>query len=309
MGYLPVGKVILPIWHNVTKENVSAYSSILANRLAISSSKGIDFILNQIRFAIDKEKSLKLPPKKENDKLSHLKGLAAKVKGINVVEEYKKNFVDSYKVNPSAISSLNLRLYEDYSGIDVYESSILMENGVSFFFQKQIFLAALKKSISLPNFEIAFWWIPELFAWKREKHELGNLDINVLLISEIPEQITPIIALELLNDLSKIPELVEEYPFPYDYIVDEAFEMKNLGKQMVKIVLDSDLFPEISILLFENFYPSRFKWKVAVACVELLEAKLLDFEKVNELLRKLLNENGPLNDYWREKIAKFSKTD
>jgi hypothetical protein len=41
-------KVILPIWHNLTKDEVLKYSPILAGKLAVSSSKGIDGVVNEI---------------------------------------------------------------------------------------------------------------------------------------------------------------------------------------------------------------------------------------------------------------------
>ena len=41
-------KVILPIWHEVDKEQVKRYSPILADRLAVSSSKSVDFVIKEI---------------------------------------------------------------------------------------------------------------------------------------------------------------------------------------------------------------------------------------------------------------------
>jgi hypothetical protein len=49
------GKVILPIWHNVSKEDVSDFSPILADRLAVSSDKGMDRVVNEILAAIKKK--------------------------------------------------------------------------------------------------------------------------------------------------------------------------------------------------------------------------------------------------------------
>ncbi|ARV59045.1 hypothetical protein BZZ01_10715 [Nostocales cyanobacterium HT-58-2] len=40
-------KVILPIWHQVTKKQVSKYYPILADKLAIDSSQGIDYVVNK----------------------------------------------------------------------------------------------------------------------------------------------------------------------------------------------------------------------------------------------------------------------
>jgi len=41
-------KVILPIWHNVTKEQVQSFSPILADRKAVSTDKGVDHVVNDI---------------------------------------------------------------------------------------------------------------------------------------------------------------------------------------------------------------------------------------------------------------------
>ena len=41
-------KVILPIWHNITKEGVLRYSPPLADRVAISSTKGLEAVVTEI---------------------------------------------------------------------------------------------------------------------------------------------------------------------------------------------------------------------------------------------------------------------
>lgn len=46
------GKVILPVWHNITKEEVASYSPILADRLAVQSDKGIAHVVAQILAAV-----------------------------------------------------------------------------------------------------------------------------------------------------------------------------------------------------------------------------------------------------------------
>lgn len=49
------GKLILPIWHNVSKEDVAAFSPILADRVAVSSDKGMEHIIKEILAAIKKK--------------------------------------------------------------------------------------------------------------------------------------------------------------------------------------------------------------------------------------------------------------
>jgi hypothetical protein len=41
-------KVILPIWHDIDKKDVMRYSPLLSDKLAVSSSKGINFIVEEI---------------------------------------------------------------------------------------------------------------------------------------------------------------------------------------------------------------------------------------------------------------------
>jgi hypothetical protein len=45
-------KVILPVWHNVTRDDVAKYSPILAGRLAVSTSSGLANVVSEIRRAI-----------------------------------------------------------------------------------------------------------------------------------------------------------------------------------------------------------------------------------------------------------------
>jgi hypothetical protein len=45
-------KIILPIWKDVTAEDVKAYSPILADRVAASASQGLDAVVKEIKIAV-----------------------------------------------------------------------------------------------------------------------------------------------------------------------------------------------------------------------------------------------------------------
>lgn len=47
-------KVILPVWHGLSKEQVTIFSPILSDRLAVSSSKGIEHVAEEIFQALSK---------------------------------------------------------------------------------------------------------------------------------------------------------------------------------------------------------------------------------------------------------------
>jgi hypothetical protein len=45
-------KVILPVWHNIGEAEIRAYSPTLADRVAVSSSKGLDHVTDQLKKAM-----------------------------------------------------------------------------------------------------------------------------------------------------------------------------------------------------------------------------------------------------------------
>jgi hypothetical protein len=45
-------KVILPVWHNIGLNEISAYSPMLADRIAVSSEKGLDHVIAELMRAI-----------------------------------------------------------------------------------------------------------------------------------------------------------------------------------------------------------------------------------------------------------------
>ena len=50
-----LNKVILPIWHDITKEEVKSFSPILADRLAVLSKHGIDYVADTLVKVIIKD--------------------------------------------------------------------------------------------------------------------------------------------------------------------------------------------------------------------------------------------------------------
>jgi len=46
------GKVLIPIWHGVTREEVADYSSLVADIFAINSNIGFDEVVDRVRRAL-----------------------------------------------------------------------------------------------------------------------------------------------------------------------------------------------------------------------------------------------------------------
>jgi len=48
-------KVILPVWHEITQEDVANYSPILAGKLAANTNEGIDTVIDEIMTVFEEE--------------------------------------------------------------------------------------------------------------------------------------------------------------------------------------------------------------------------------------------------------------
>jgi len=45
-------KILLPIWHNISVDEVRKYSPTLADRIAVNSEKGIEYVVSELLRAI-----------------------------------------------------------------------------------------------------------------------------------------------------------------------------------------------------------------------------------------------------------------
>lgn len=66
-------RVIIPIWHRITEEEIASFSPILADRFAIDTSKGIEIVASEIAHVINYNNKISL--KTENESLLSWKDL------------------------------------------------------------------------------------------------------------------------------------------------------------------------------------------------------------------------------------------
>lgn len=80
------GKIILPIWKDVTAEDVAKHSALLAGKVAVSSTEGLPRVLEEIRLAI-----------KVSERKRELTALAAATETVKAVEQTVAENVHSEK--------------------------------------------------------------------------------------------------------------------------------------------------------------------------------------------------------------------
>jgi hypothetical protein len=63
-------RVILPVWHNVNRDDVTKYSIILADRVAASTKKGVDFVVDELLKVISPKSDIMAGQQKSSVRIS-----------------------------------------------------------------------------------------------------------------------------------------------------------------------------------------------------------------------------------------------
>jgi len=59
-----VGKMILPVWHHVSRADVERFSPILADKLSVSTARGLDHVVGEILHVLKDEPVRRIPSQK-----------------------------------------------------------------------------------------------------------------------------------------------------------------------------------------------------------------------------------------------------
>lgn len=176
-------KVILPIWHGVTKEEVQSFSAILADRIAVSADRGMNYVVNEI---------LKVVSPTETDKNKNTRDI--KELGEADLEEtsLKKPELELFLVdevgnatrtihaNPTIIKKKHIKRK---SSVDLYPAGVV---------------ELLKQAQALSIF-------PNLYGTREPPKDLVPIGIGIANVGEVPAQGIKVF-LEFPEDCKLIPE-------------------------------------------------------------------------------------------------------
>lgn len=64
-----LGKVVLPVWHNVMRKDIERFSPTLADKFGVSTSNGLEAVVQEILCVVhpEEEKSQKIPKLAKRD--------------------------------------------------------------------------------------------------------------------------------------------------------------------------------------------------------------------------------------------------
>ncbi len=113
-------KVILPVWHNVSKSFISQYSILLADKLAVSSKMGLEFVANEILRVVIKELI------KEGVYLSSIE-INALLNAINYYRSREGSYSSTDPLVPISVTLNKKKNGLKISNLNISEISILLK--------------------------------------------------------------------------------------------------------------------------------------------------------------------------------------
>jgi hypothetical protein len=102
-------KVLLPVWHNVTHEDVVEFSPILADKLAVSTDRGIEYVATQILQAVQRSTSaIHGDQQSPRDRISQQLAEDRKEMLVSKFIGQLKKGVDKWQVKRGAVVALTI---------------------------------------------------------------------------------------------------------------------------------------------------------------------------------------------------------
>jgi hypothetical protein len=262
-------KVILPVWHNVDEPYVRRFSPTLADRVAVSTQRGLDFVVKEILNAVRlSEPNRKLEETAKKPVRSRLESAIRSLRGRYLPEiatiaresdfdTVKQTFVDI--LNGIALFDLPQTIF-DASLFDFIESAIL------------------------------------------ERNETEGIELFGILLDWFFQTVTPNARVEILRRFAKLTRL--SFPkkvilergrsssFVAEFGLSDNFEVAAINSEILmniqNLLSDSDLEKFVNFALANNQILSSWAAKrYLVKILALCEAKVNN-ERTKELAELLL---------------------
>ncbi|MBI4673155.1 MAG: toll/interleukin-1 receptor domain-containing protein [Chloroflexi bacterium] len=107
------GKVILPVWHHLTKEQIIRYSPLLAGKLAVSTDQGISYVANEILRAIKHDRGEELVHEQADHyrikKLANMRGRLIVASSVQEITQLKYEIEAHLTSYPTDVEAQILR--------------------------------------------------------------------------------------------------------------------------------------------------------------------------------------------------------
>ncbi len=90
-------KKIIPLWHKLTYNDVIKYSPTLADKIGVSSDKGLDFIYNQLKALVSPNETIEFEIKNNKDLKNYKSSTITENQVDNIFDSniFKNNIIDN----------------------------------------------------------------------------------------------------------------------------------------------------------------------------------------------------------------------
>lgn len=308
---LGMGKVILPIWHNVKREDVLAKAPLLVGRLAASSNEGIESLVKKIQVAT---KNTYKNERYKRDKEDNLRIIISKSFGGELYPFILEAFSKDYKIDINDIDGATIANYEDYSGMDDYESFFLLKDGTKIPFDENYILKATSYShpILTKSYSPVEWDFIGHHNLPGDRIPFKELEIALMFIEGkfefLPEEADRIRTLKsvIQADVDFVNFGMSTWRFE-----DGIFNGPTVCDQILRKLIADERVQKIEELIFDRNTKERFSFIISKMFIENVLENINTISNRSSSVRLMnkiagkLNNRPILNDYWIDKISKF----
>lgn len=295
-------KVILPVWHAVTKDQVSEYSNILANRVSVLSSEGLEEIVKKISVAVyPSNKQEKREIKFDNFTNSSKDIFFSRLDGKKLTKIVLNYWLEMTRFDKSIVRDIDIFLYHDSGGVDEDSSGILLHDDNVIPITEQIVLDSINKSSSLSKKYTPVGWVVPDSGYT--EIDLTETYVFVLYLRHLPEKITTEAIFSRLVSLASNKLYAPSGCIPEE-LADEICGENSVTYQLMLMLTQSKEWSVIQNLIFEVL-PEKHRWRFLFSSMFVEQLSQVSISSIEPKLKSLMEQlikKKVLNDYWKARV-------
>lgn len=309
------GKVILPIWHNVNKNELLEKAPLLVDKLAASSDDGIPNLVKKIRIATTKTRS---DGEHEKNDDGNLKIIFSNIQGKDFIQPIIKAFTEDQLIDIDEVESIRIDVSDDLSGVNEYDSFFKLRDGSRVPFSEEYILEATQHShpIIQRSYDPVEWDIVGQANLMTDDvfYDFKDLEISIMFIegrfSFLQDEIDRI---KVLKSIIQVDTFFLNFGMETWRFEDGIFNGLTVCKRILNDLICNENIKILEDLIFDPSTKPRFAFILSKMFIEHFIKK--DGEVANKLhylslIKRIGNSKELLNQHWKDKIQElFGKED
>ncbi len=304
------GKVILPIWHNVTKNELQDKAPLLVDKVAASTEDGIPTLVKKIRIATTKTRG---GGQHEKNDGSNIKIIFSNIQGKDLIQSIIRAFCENQLIELEEVESVRIDVSDDLSGVLDYDSFFKLRDGSKVPFNEKYILGATQHShpIIRRSYEPVEWDIVGQANLTTDDtfYDFEDLEISIMFIegrfSPLQDEVNKI---KILKSIIQVDTEFINFGMETWRFEDGIFNGPTVCTKILNDIIENENIRVLEDLIFDPRTKPRFTFILSKLFIEHFienDGKVANKGHYLSLTRMIGNSKELLNQYWKDKIQEL----